>query len=181
MFAGIIKHISKVKSLRRFGNGMQLILENPFPLENLEVGDSISIDGVCLTLEEFDQDRLRFFVSSQTLLDTTLGRLRVGRRVNVEESLRFGDKIGGHLLTGHINAVGRISFIRSIGRDYRTRIQVVKGNLDLKTKGSIGVDGMSLTIQDYGHRWFEVIIIPHTYSVTTLKYKRAGDLVNLEG
>ncbi len=181
MFAGIIKHISKVKNLHRFGNGVELVLENPFPLENLEVGDSISVDGVCLTLEEFDQDKLRFFVSSRTLLDTTLGRLRVGKRVNVEESLRFGDKIGGHLLSGHINAVGRISFIRSVGRDYRMRIQIVKGNLALEAKGSVGVDGMSLTVQDCGHRWFEVVVIPHTYSTTTLKYKRTGDLVNLEG
>ncbi len=181
MFAGIIKHISKVKALRRFGNGMELILDNPFPLENLEVGDSISVDGVCLTLEEFNQSKLRFFVSSQTLLDTTLGRLRVGKKVNVEESLRFGDKIGGHILSGHVNAIGRILFIRSVGRDYRMRVQVARGNLELNVKGSIGLDGISLTIQDCGYRWFEVVIIPHTYSVTTLKYKRSGDLVNLEG
>ncbi len=181
MFAGIIKHTSKVKALRRFGSGADLVLENPFPVENLEVGDSIAVDGVCLTLEDFDENRLRFFVSSQTLLDTTLGRLRVGKRVNVEESLRFGDKVGGHLLSGHINAIGRISFIRSVGRDYRMRIQVVKGDVNLEKKGSVGVDGMSLTVQDCGPRWFEVVIIPHTFSITNLKYKRSGELVNLEG
>ncbi len=181
MFGGIIKHISRVKVFHRIGNGAELVLENPFPLENLAVGDSIAVDGVCLTLEEFDKNRLRFFVSSQTLWDTTLGRLRVGKRVNVEESLRFGDKIGGHPLSGHINAIGRISIIRSIGRDYRMRIQLVKGEIDCKLKGSIGVDGISLTVQDCGRNWFDVVIIPYTYTTTNLRYKRVGDLVNLEG
>ncbi len=158
-------------------------IKDPFPEGEVSVGDSVAVNGVCLTVEGRERGQLRFWASPTTLSDTTVSRWRVGEVVNLEPAMRVGDRVGGHIMSGHVSAVGRIGAIRRRAGEYRLKIGVVKGKIGVEAKGSVGVDGISLTVQDVDKvkRWFEVVIVPHTWENTNLKSKRVGALVNLEG
>ena len=172
MFTGIIEELGTVAAFLRKGEAARLKVQAKTVLADLDVGSSVTVDGVCLTVAE---------LSSETLKRTTLKSLRPGSRVNLERPLRFGDRLGGHLVLGHVDGVGRILEIKPQGDGHLFRFSYppeLEGLLVFK--GSIAVDGISLTVAELEKGSFTVAIIPYTFCVTTLGVKKAGDPVNLE-
>ncbi len=179
MFTGIIKTIGKVKAFHRKASSGILFVEAR--LEDVEKGDSIAVNGICLTVEAYTDSVLRFFVGRDTIRDTTVNSLKSGSLVNLEPALRMGDKLGGHILSGHIRAIGKIISIRRDGKIRDFKIQAPPSfTSHLNYKDSVGVDGVSLTVQRLGKGFFEVMLIPETLSQTVLGQRRVGDKVNLE-
>jgi riboflavin synthase len=147
----------------------------------VEIGESIAVQGICLTVARTDGGRLGFDVLRETFERTNLGEKKVGDRLNLERSLRWGDPMGGHIVIGHVDGVGRVRRIRPVGRDWSYEITAPSDLLDgMVFKGSIGVDGVSLTIAELLPDAFVVHIIPFTQAVTTFGDLREGDAVNLE-
>lgn len=181
MFTGIIQKTGIVKKVDRpAGHGMLLVEVEPWP-QPYERGESIAVEGVCLTLTGWESNQLRFDVLNETFERTNLGQKRPGSRVNLERSLRAGDPIGGHFVTGHVDGVGRARAVRSIGRDHIVEISCDAALLQgMVPKGSIALSGISLTIVDLLADAFTVHIIPHTWEVTSLRDAAPGSPVNLE-
>ena len=149
--------------------------------EGLQIGASISIDGVCLTATEFSDDIVSFDVIPETLEKTTLGQLEQGHQVNVERSLRYGDEVGGHLLSGHIIGRGLISKAGPVGDGAQYSIMAPPDvRKYIVSKGYVGIDGISLTIGDVSEDRFDLHLIPETLRLTTIGDKQVGDAVNLE-
>jgi riboflavin synthase len=181
MFTGIVVGTGEVVSLRRVGGSATLALKAGAVAGGAGVGDSIAIDGVCLTVTAIAGDTLSFDLSGETLGSTTLGELGPGRRVNLEPSLRPDGKLGGHFVTGHVDAVGRIRGKAPEGGMLRYEVEAPPGVMALLVKkGSVAVDGISLTVVDVLRDSFTLVIIPHTAATTTLGAKGPGDRVNLE-
>jgi riboflavin synthase len=181
MFTGIIEAIGTVREfVRRTGGARTSIAAGPL-VEGLRAGDSIAVDGACLTATAITGDGFTCDLSDETLRRTTLGSLRAGSRVNLERPLRLGDRLGGHLVAGHVDAVGEIvsRTPEGDGEFWRFRFPREWAPL-LVMKGSIAVDGISLTVADLTRDTFGAALIPHTLRHTTLGSKRAGDPVNLE-
>lgn len=179
MFTGLIETTAEVRSLQNKGSGLSLVVS---PGRNFEVniGDSISVDGVCLTAVAVTE-ALSFDVSLETISRSTLGNLRVGSIVNLERALRPFDRLGGHIVTGHIDSVGTIKTMRQEGGYTFDVIQAPPEILHFVVKkGSIAIDGISLTVNDLSATTFSIAIIPHTFQVTNLKHKRVGSRVNIE-
>ena len=185
MFTGLVETVGKVISLRGEKGG--LILRVQADEVNPEVGESIAINGVCLTVckaQEHKSTRTQDFevyVGSRTQTKTNLSRISVGKRVNLERALRVGDRLGGHLVQGHIDGVGKIlrRSIKAGGVVFRIKVPAELSRY-LIVNGSIAIDGVSLTIGDARNGYFEVGLIPYTLEQTTLKDLRVGDTVNLE-
>jgi riboflavin synthase len=177
MFTGIVREVGTVDSF----DGSRLVLSGAETAADAAVGDSVSVAGVCLTVVETEQGRLAFDVVPETLSRTALGRLAPGDSVNLEPALRVGDSLGGHVVQGHVDAVGRIRSVTPEGDSRRIWIDapesVVRYCLE---KGSIAVDGVSLTVASLDDEGVEVALIPHTLEVTTLGRLRPGDEVDLE-
>ena len=182
MFTGIIQCVGSITRLDRIGGDVQLVLACPgFELEDVALGDSISVSGVCLTVVERGTDSLAFDVSNETLARTTLGQRTRGDRVNLEKALRLGDRLGGHVVTGHVDGIGRVAAIADDGRAQRWRFTIPHSLAKyVAEKGSVCVDGVSLTVNAVGTDWFNVALIPHTIAVTTFASRHAGDTVNIE-
>lgn len=181
MFTGIILELGSVVSLNRKGAGASLAVAAGSLSKDAVIGDSISINGACLTVVRLDGDMLSFDLSDETLRSTSLGQLRPGDRVNLEPSLRADGKLGGHFVTGHVDAVGKIRAKTMVGEAFK----VVVGSPEevtglLVVKGSVAIDGISLTVVEVSGETFTVVIIPHTAMVTTIGFKNAGDSVNIE-
>jgi riboflavin synthase len=173
---------SRVRTRAGLGVGWQVQdgLVQTF-LERVAIGDSIAVNGVCLTAVEVGNGRFAVDVSPETLARTTLGTLALGDPVNLEPALRVGDPLGGHLVSGHVDAVGRVRAIHDEGRGQRWWFDAPSEVLRyLAWKGSIAVDGVSLTIADLDATGFAVALIPHTIAATTFHRRRPGDPVNLE-
>jgi len=150
-------------------------------LADAEIGDSIAVNGVCLTVTSIRTDVISFDVSSETLKSTNLGTLRRGDPINLEPSLRLNSKLGGHLVSGHVEAVGTIRSLAPAGNAVKIEIAAPQAILRyLISKGSVAVDGISLTVVDVLDDTFTLVIIPHTGVVTTIGRKKPGDTVNLE-
>lgn len=182
MFSGIIEETGRVAGLRRGRESLVLTVSARRVLEGTRAGDSIAVNGVCLTVTALDGDRFTADVMHETLRATTLGDLQPGDPVNLERALRLGDRLGGHLVTGHVDGVGRVLRRREGDNAFTLEIAVPEGfGPHLVPKGSVAVDGVSLTVARCGRDRFEVSIIPHTAAVTTLGRRRPGDRVNLEG
>jgi len=181
VFTGIIEVIGTVREFSRQAAGARVHIGAGALAEGLRLGDSVAVEGACLTVTALCGDGFRADLSAETLARTTLGRLRAGVRVNLERPLRLGDRLGGHLVTGHVDAVGRIAerVPQGEGEFIRIRFPRELGPL-LVMKGSVAVDGISLTVADLSRDTFGVAIIPHTLRHTTLGDKRVGDPVNLE-
>lgn len=179
MFTGIVETLQPVTRVDRGPNCCELTVASTFG-SAIRVGESVAVNGVCLTVVEIG-DSLRFQVGFETLACTNLGQLRVGDPVNLERSLKFGDRLGGHLLTGHVDAVGRIAERVNQG-EFELVWFVCPPELtrQMVPKGSIAIDGISLTLVDVSADRFSVMLIPHTLQMTTLGFKRASDAVNLE-
>ena len=181
MFTGIVTHLGDIAEVREMAGGRELVVASGLPLGEIGLGASLSHDGICLTVTAIDGDRHTVQASHETLARTTLGGWRVGRRVNLERSLRLGDELGGHLVFGHVDAVGAIAAMEPDGDCHRVEVTVPPALAPLlAVKGSVALDGISLTVNAVGPDRFAVTIIPHTWSHTTLAQRRMGDGVNLE-
>ena len=181
MFIGIIEELGKIKEVQKKSGNTDLTIEGRSTIEGADIGDSISVNGTCLTITEIKKDLFRVDVSPETLRSTNLGELRIGDRVNLERAARLSDRIGGHIVTGHVDGVGIISEKRTLGDSSFYRIKAPKEVLRyVVLKGSIAIDGISLTITDLTESDFGVVIIPHTSTITTMGFKKVGDKVNIE-
>jgi len=181
MFTGIIEGMGTVLKRSLAGGGARVNIQAGALADDLRTGDSISVDGACLTVTAVRAGGFTCDLSAETLSRTTLGSLRAGSRVNLEQPVRLGDRLGGHLVTGHVDAVGRILERVAQGEGKFLRIRFPRDLASLLVmKGSIAVDGISLTVAELSRDIFGVAIIPHTLRHTTLGIKRVGDPVNLE-
>lgn len=181
MFTGIVEEMGVVKTLEHNPSGTRLTILASAILDDLAVGASVSVDGVCLTVVALNDQELSVEVSPETLSVTTLGKLAAGGPVNLERAMKINERIGGHLVAGHVDGVGSIRQRRQEGNAIVLTIEAPKEVLRYcVSKGSITVDGISLTINEVSERSFSVVIIPHTSKVTTLGLKHPGDSVNLE-
>jgi len=180
MFTGLIIELGEVMALEKRGPGARLAVKASDIMHDIAVGDSISVNGVCLTVTSLDTNCF-FDVSAETLERSNIGSLARGDKVNLEPSLRLDSKLGGHIVTGHIGATGKIRSKKPEGDAERIEIEAPPGILRYITpKGSVAVDGISLTVVDALPDSFSVVIIPHTASMTTIGFKKPGSTVNLE-
>ncbi len=181
MFTGLVVELGDIVSLEKSGNGARLFLNAQALSKEAKLGDSIAINGACLTVVETRGMTLAFDISDETLKSTNLGELRVRDRVNLEQALRLNDRLGGHFVTGHIDGAGRMRSKRLEGGVYKIAIETEPWIAEyLVEKGSVAVDGISLTVVDVLRDGFSLVVIPHTAKVTTLGFKGAGDRVNVE-
>lgn len=181
MFTGIIEEIGRVRALRRGARSFTLEIEASKVLEGTQVGDSIATNGVCLTVTRMDEGGFAADVMPETVERTALKRLQPGSRVNLERALTLSSRLGGHLVAGHVDAPGRIASRREDDTALWLEIEAEPAVLRyVVEKGSIAIDGVSLTVARVGERSFSVSLIPHTQGVTTLHERRVGDRVNLE-
>jgi riboflavin synthase len=181
MFTGIIEEMGSVKALRREAGTARLTISASTVLGGTAVGDSICVNGVCLTVVDRGKSEFSADVANETLKVTNLGGLQIGQKVNLERALQLSARIGGHLVTGHVDAVGRIREKRQEGNSWRVFIDAPEAALrTIIKKGSVAVDGISLTVADVHTTGFSIAMIPHTAKLTTLGFKSAGDSVNLE-
>jgi riboflavin synthase len=181
MFTGIVQSLAEVVEVVPERPGVRLVIREPNLISTARVGDSIAMNGCCLTAVAVDGECLSFQAGEETLSRTNLGELSTGSLVNVEPALRAGDAIGGHYVTGHIDGVGTVQARRDDG-DWCTMWfrSPPALTLQMASKGSIAVDGVSLTLVDVDEDRFSVALIPHTSSATTLGLRKIGDRVNLE-
>jgi riboflavin synthase len=181
MFTGLVEGIGKVKETNRVREDMRLTIVPPFDMSDCQIGDSISVNGVCLSITGIKEGGFRMDVSGETISRSTMGQLKPGDEVNLERALRLTDRLGGHLVSGHVDGIGKILKKEQKQRSWLLRIGIDEalGKYTIE-KGSIAVDGISLTITDCQDRYFEVNIIPQTAQETTILRKKVGDLVNIE-
>jgi riboflavin synthase len=182
MFTGIIEEIGRLEATEPRGAGARLRIDAPFVAADLREGDSVSVSGVCLTVTGVRPGSFAADVSPETRRRSTLGSLHPGAHVNLERALQPNSRLGGHIVQGHVDGIGRILSLELLGDDnWWLRVEV-PAELDryLVFKGSLAVDGISLTIAAVEGNVVSVTIIPHTYESTTLKYHRAGESVNIE-
>jgi riboflavin synthase len=181
MFTGLVQSLAEVVDLVAEPPGVRLVIRDPAIASVARIGDSIAINGCCLTVVANDGERLTFQAGEETCSRTNLGQLVPGAKINLEQSLRAGDPIGGHYVTGHIDAVGTVDS-RQDNADWCTMwfcappAQLVQ----MASKGSVAVDGVSLTLVEVEQSRFSVALIPHTLASTTLGQRRVGDSVNIE-
>jgi riboflavin synthase len=180
MFAGIVTAVGRITSAAPFGDGVRLAIDAPgFGVEDIRIGDSIALQGICHTVVGKRGETLEFDTSRATLEVTT--GLEAGREVNLEKSLRLGDRIDGHLVSGHVDGVGHVIEMEELGGSARLVIQAPAAlSRYIARKGSIAVDGVSLTVNKVEGERFEINLIPHTRAVTTLKHLAPRSHVNLE-
>lgn len=181
MFTGIIEHLAPITAIERQKSHLRLAIQSPFRKETIQLGESIALNGVCLTVSGKQDDSLCFDLQYETLSKTYLGTLNIGTVLNIERALGMGDRMGGHIVQGHVDEVGIIVHNQQSGEDWVLEIEVSEQFLPyLVAKGSIAIDGISLTIVTITHSRFTTHIIPYTYEHTTIKLKKTGDKVNLE-
>ena len=181
MFTGIVEATAKVKDLRKRENLYTLLVEKPKAFNDIHIGDSISNDGVCLTVTSMKGGCLHFDLMKETLDATTLKHLKPGKSLNLERAMKADARMGGHFVTGHVDAVARITEIVTIPNYVEYRIAIPKViKKFIAAKGSVAIDGISLTVGAVKKEWFAVYFIPHTLDVTTIGTKKAGDEVNIE-
>ncbi len=181
MFTGIIQGLGTVKSVRKMAEGSVLAIEPDFELDECELGESIAVNGVCLTATTISAASFTADVSPETLSRTTLGSLGPGSRVNLERALRLSDRLGGHIVSGHIDCTGEVIERREL-RNFTLFSFRISSRYDryLIEKGSVAIDGISLTVNSCGNGEFSVAIIPHTLGLTTLGFRKVGHRVNIE-
>lgn len=181
MFTGLVEGIGRVRQVLRHGRDRVLVVESLFDIQPCRIGDSVSVNGVCLTVTQEQNRALHMDVSHESLSRSTLGELKPGDRVNLERALRLSDRLGGHLVSGHVDGTGRIAKKEPRQDSWLVEIEMDKA-LSRYTveKGSIAIDGISLTINHCRDGYVEVNIIPQTGKETTLLQKERGSAVNIE-
>ena len=182
MFTGLIEAVGKLASRELVGGDARLrIAIGSLPFADVQLGESIAVNGVCLTVVAFDEAGFDADASNETLALTTLGRLAPGRAINLERAMRPSDRLGGHMVSGHVDGVGRVLEVRDDARAQRWRFGAPAALLRyVAAKGSICVDGVSLTVNAVDHEGFEVALVPHTIAHTAFGRTAIGDEVNLE-
>lgn len=181
MFTGLIEEVGTVLELTVSGEARRIAVRAGLTVDGVRIGDSIAVNGSCLTVAKLKGPVFFADISPETVYRTVLGHLSPGGRVNLERAAKVGDRLGGHMVTGHIDTVGTLSQIKPEGSFIVYRFNFPKDYSNyVVTKGSIAVDGISLTVAECTETDFAVAVIPHTIRGTTLQYKKAGDLVNLE-
>jgi len=181
MFTGIIEGLGRIGMVRSSGKGKRLAIDADFILDGTRIGDSIAVSGACLTVVEIHRSRFEIDVSPETLGKTTLGNAGTGERVNIERALRLSDRLDGHLVSGHADGLGIIERKKTDGNAVLISVGVPAAlSRYIIKKGSVAVDGVSLTVNNCDEGWFEVSIIPHTGKLTTIGFKEKGAAVNIE-
>ena len=182
MFTGIIEGVGRLATLEHRGGDVRLTVDvGSLPFDAVQLGESIAVNGVCLTVIEFDARSFAADASNETLALTTLGALAVGDAVNLERAMRPTDRLGGHLVSGHVDGLGRVERIEPDARAQRWRFSAPAPLLRyIAKKGSICVDGVSLTVNEVDDAGFDVALIPHTVAHTRFAHTQVGDAVNLE-
>ncbi len=182
MFTGLITNIGTVARVdRNTESDWRLFVKSTLPTHSISIGASIACSGCCLTVVDKDVDWLAFDVSGETLSKTVIGEWDTGTRLNLEASMRIGDEIGGHLVSGHVDGLAEIESIVPDGTSHRLKIRVPDHlSLYVAPKGSVALDGISLTVNEVQGNVFGVNIIPHTWTQTTLGEKNVGDKLNME-
>ncbi len=181
MFTGIIEETGRVAAFTQGTDSWRLQVAAALVPSDVKLGDSIAVNGCCLTVTKFDAGHLWFDVLEETRRLTNFAQLAAGSLVNLERSLRADTRLGGHFLSGHIDGPGRIESFEARGRDHYLRVHVAGGfSRYLVSKGSVAIDGISLTVAEVTGDSFAVWLIPHTLAVTNLRSKKAGDALNLE-
>ena len=182
MFTGIVEEIGEVRGLERHGDVLRLDLAARTTLEGSELGASVAVNGVCLTVVASRRDGLAFEIGPETIARTTLGLLKAGDAVNLERPLRFGAAVGGHLVLGHVDGIGTVTDVTRVESTARVRIALPGPALAplLVPQGSVAVDGVSLTVAALETLAFEIMVIPHTLAVTTFGRLTPGRSVNIE-
>lgn len=181
MFTGIVEELGNIRSVRRGQHSSVLSIAAKDILSDLKIGDSVAVNGVCLTATTVDSGGFTADVMHETLNRSSLGSLTVGSHVNLERAMAANGRFGGHIVSGHIDGTGTITALR---KDDNAVWYTISASQELLRciveKGSIAIDGISLTVAEVGESWFSISAIPHTVAVTTLGEKRPGDTVNLE-
>ncbi|MCL4457264.1 MAG: riboflavin synthase [Nitrospirae bacterium] len=183
MFTGLIIELGEVAAVEKGADSARLSIKCKEVIKDADIGDSIAVNGVCLTITKLSipNSELSFDISFETLRSTNLGALKRGDKVNLEPSLKPHSKLGGHFVTGHIEDIGKIKNKTAVGNAVKIEIEAPGSVLKfLIEKGSVAVDGISLTVTDVLKDSFSVVIIPHTAGMTTIGFKTIGDTVNLE-
>lgn len=184
MFTGIVTGMGEVRSLRALGNGqdMRLVINAPWPdTGSIAIGASIACGGCCLTAVEVGPDWFAVEVSGETLSKTKLGGWAEGSRMNLERSLRVGDELGGHIVSGHVDGLGQVRSVLQENGSWRVQVEAPRElSRFIATKGSVSLDGVSLTVNEVTGGLFGVNVIPHTWDVTTLGQLKPGDAVHIE-
>ena len=180
MFTGIVQGLGTIKAIDE-GDGITTFSVLCPDTQDLAIGASVAIDGVCLTATSIEGELVTFDIIPETMERTTLGERGVGDEVNIERSLRYGDEVGGHLLSGHIIGRGLVRYAQAVGEGAQLKIKAPPSiQKYIQTKGYIGIDGISLTLGEVVENEFDLHIIPETLRLTTLRSKQAGDAVNIE-
>lgn len=181
MFTGIVEEIGKISQVTRGVNSQRITIRAEKIMDDMSLGDSIAVNGICLTVTEFRNDSFTVDVMHETLNNTSLLGVSIGKRVNLERAMQLNGRFGGHIVSGHIDGIGLIADIKKDDIALRYRISCEKHLLKyIVKKGSITIDGISLTVASLYGDSFEVSIIPHTSKNTILNEKKIGDIVNLE-
>lgn len=181
MFTGIIEGLGTIAEIRPSGLGKRVTIDADFVLDQTKIGDSIAVSGACLTAVTINGKRFEVDVAPETLSKSTFGSAKTGDRVNLERALRLSDRLDGHLVSGHLDGTGIIKDKKILGNAIIVTIGVPESlSCYMIKKGSVAVDGISLTINNCGPKSFELSIIPHTAKLTTIGLKKTGDHVNIE-
>ncbi|MFC4448941.1 riboflavin synthase [Halorussus aquaticus] len=181
MFTGIVEEAGEVRDVTVTDEGRRLRIAGEDVTGDLERGQSISVSGVCLTVEEFEQDWFEVFLASETVDKTYLGDIEVGDPVNLERAMPADGRFDGHVVQGHVDTTAKVTEVREVGEDWEYEFAIPEGfGKYVVDKGSVAVDGISLTVAERGEDTFSVAIIPETRAVTNLSEKEPGDAVHLE-
>lgn len=182
MFTGLIEDVGKVAGLVRSGEAGRLTVTTVLPSVEIRLGDSVAVNGVCLTVTRQETNGLTFDVSPETLDRSTLGALRSGDNVNLERALRLSDRLGGHIVTGHVDCIAAVEERREVSGTIVFTFRLLDTAMAryVIPKGSVAIDGISLTVNKVNDPAFSVTIIPHTAAMTTLPHRKPGDRVNIE-
>ena len=182
MFTGLIQGVGRLRTREARGGDLRFTIDvGTLPFKDVALGESIAVNGCCLTVVDFDASSFAIDASNETLALTTLGALREGAALNLERAMQAHERFGGHIVSGHVDGVGRVVDIQPDARAQRWRFAMPQALAKyIAKKGSICVDGVSLTVNEAGEDFFEVALIPHTISHTAFAETRLGDAVNLE-
>ena len=181
MFNGIIRNTGVIKNIERYSNSMIISVKTNLKVNKNKMGSSISCDGVCLTLISKKNNLFKFYLSKETIKRSNFSNVKIGKIINIEKSLKYGDEVSGHFTQGHVDTVGKIIGIKMIDGTWIVKIKIQsKFNKLIVEKASIHINGVSLTVSKKGKNYFEINIIPHTLKLTNLKSLKKMDLINIE-
>ena len=181
MFCGIIKHTGKINKINKKSNNCVIEIRSKIKFSKSEIGSSVSCSGTCLTLEKYKGNLCKFYISKETLNRTNFNASKKGDLINLEKSLKFGDNISGHFVQGHVDTTSAIRRIDFVGKSWFINFKLTKKYKNyLIQKGSITINGVSLTVSKILKNGFQIVIIPHTLKLTNLMYLKEKDVVNIE-